>query len=381
MYKPLPLNFLLGCSENSLANFELARLDEMAQLRKELQLVLDRLLDQMSQAAIAGWFRQSERNAIKYAIENEEPPLQMAARMIRDGQRSDEELADELIPLPSLPPGAAHLAAAMRYQERNIAQGKCSLCPKPLARHSVRYCDKHLTAQRLRMTPSKGRPGSVEWLYGETEETSHGRQPGSITALAMAREQKTREILAEMGVSPESAAVSLKAAKEALLKCMPASEPDACTADALFQAATVPSPTTGHHAPRDLFAAGAIQRITRRGKGTPFLYFKRYTASEETCSPTPRRVAREEARAGMKVSGALWAFSPSSCPRCDGPLRERGQNRKWRRFFECGQCWATFEPAIETRFQPCGHNPRAKFLRHTITLQPGRTPAAIRRSK
>jgi hypothetical protein len=79
MYKPLPLNFLLGCSENSLANFELARLDEMAQLRKELQLVLDRLLDQMSQAAIAGWFRQSDRNAIKYALENEETPLQMAA--------------------------------------------------------------------------------------------------------------------------------------------------------------------------------------------------------------------------------------------------------------------------------------------------------------
>ncbi len=28
LYKPLPLNFLLGCSENSLANLELARLDE-----------------------------------------------------------------------------------------------------------------------------------------------------------------------------------------------------------------------------------------------------------------------------------------------------------------------------------------------------------------
>jgi hypothetical protein len=68
-----------------------------------------------------------------------------------------------------------------------------------------------------------------------------------------------------------------------------------------------------------------------------------------------------------------WAFSPANCPRCDGPLSEREPNRKWRRFFECGQCWATFEPVIERRFQPCGHNPRAKFLRHTITLQPGRT--------
>src|SRR5882724_2940835 len=117
-----------------------------------------------------------------------------------------------------LPPGAAHLAAYMRYQERNIAEGKCAVCRKPLARHSVRYCEKHLTAARLRMTPSKGKPGSIGWLYGETEELSHGRQPASLAALEMAREQKTRALLAEMGISPESAAVTLKAVKGALLK-------------------------------------------------------------------------------------------------------------------------------------------------------------------
>jgi hypothetical protein len=69
-----------------------------------------------------------------------------------------------------------------------------------------------------------------------------------------------------------------------------------------------------------------------------------------------------------------WAFTPVSCPRCDGPLQEKGPSRKWRRFFECGQCWATFEPVVERRFQPCGpHSAFVKFLRHTITLQPGRT--------
>ena len=283
MCKPLPLNFLLGCSENSLASFELARLDEMAHLRKELQLVLDRLLDQMSQAAIAGWFRQSDRNAIRYAIENEETPMQMAARMIRgDGQRSDEERADELIPLPSLPLGAAHLAAAMRYQERNISEGKCSLCPKPLARHSVRYCDKHLTAARIRMTPSKGKPGSVEWLYGETAETSHGRHPASLAALAIAREQETREILAEMGVPPESAATSLKAVKEALVKCMPDSKASALTADALFQAIIVPSRTTGLQALNELLSAEKIQRVGGGFKGSPFRYF-----APTLSTPTP----------------------------------------------------------------------------------------------
>jgi hypothetical protein len=145
----------------------------------------------------------------------------------------------------------------------------------------VRYCDKHLTAQRLRATPSKGKPGDIGWLYAETEESSHGRQPGSLAALAMAGEQKTRAILAEMGIPPESAAVSLKAAKEALMKCMPDREASALTAAALFQVATVPSRTVGQHALRDLLAAGAIQRIVRGGSGTPFLYFKRSIASEE----------------------------------------------------------------------------------------------------
>jgi hypothetical protein len=43
-YQPLPLNFLLGCSEGSLASFELTRLSEVANLRSELHAVLDRLL-------------------------------------------------------------------------------------------------------------------------------------------------------------------------------------------------------------------------------------------------------------------------------------------------------------------------------------------------
>jgi hypothetical protein len=277
MYKPLPLNFLLGCSEKSLGGFELARLSEVADLRKELHAILDRLIDQMSQAALAAWFRQSDRDAIRYAIENEESPLEMASRMVRDGQRNDEE---ELIPLPSLPPGAAHLAAAMRYQERNIAEGKCSLCPKPLARNSVRYCEKYLTAARLRMTPSKGKPGDIGWLYAETEESTHGRQPGTLAALAMGREQRTRAALAEMGIAPESAAVSLKAAKDALMKCMPASEASAIRSESLFQVAICPE-GTGRNALKDLLTAGAIQRVGTGARGNPFRYFKRSQASED----------------------------------------------------------------------------------------------------
>ncbi len=69
-----------------------------------------------------------------------------------------------------------------------------------------------------------------------------------------------------------------------------------------------------------------------------------------------------------------WAFSPTGCPRCDGPLREKGPTRKWHRFFECRQCWATFEPVRERHRAPRGHHPGAWFIRTTTTLQRGRTP-------
>jgi hypothetical protein len=52
--------------------------------------------------------------------------------------------------MPSLAPGAAHLAAAIRYQERNIADGKCCECPEPLDPNSIRYCGKHLALIRAR---------------------------------------------------------------------------------------------------------------------------------------------------------------------------------------------------------------------------------------
>ncbi len=64
----------------------------------------------------------------------------------------------------------------------------------------------------------------------------------------------------------------------------------------------------------------------------------------------------------------------TACPRCSGLLREQHAGRKWHKYFECGQCWATFEPVIERRFEPSGpHSSFVKFLCHTITLQPGRT--------
>ncbi len=219
--KNLPLNFLLGCSQASLVNFELARLNEVANLRSELHAILDRMIDAMSEAALAAWLKSQDRETLKSAIENEEDAVAWAKRMIRESRHQ----GDALIPRTILTPRRAHIAAGLRYKERNVAEGKCSVCPKPLDRNSVCYCTKHLGIARNRARQRKGLsdPGSLEYLYsGELPERTHGRQPGTLASLAMNREKKTRAVLADLGISPDSAAaVSLKAAVEALLKCMP----------------------------------------------------------------------------------------------------------------------------------------------------------------
>jgi hypothetical protein len=87
--KPFPLNFLLGCAQKSLEDFELARLAEIADLRKEIQSLMGRFHDAMMQAALAHWFRSQDRQRLVDAIAHEESPLEYAKRMIREsvGQR------------------------------------------------------------------------------------------------------------------------------------------------------------------------------------------------------------------------------------------------------------------------------------------------------
>jgi hypothetical protein len=275
----VPINFLLGCSDTDLASYELAQLAKVSDLRKQLHEVLDQIIDKMGLAWLTAWFRSMDRNALAAAIDNEETAIEWAKRMIRERQRSVEEL----IPAAptSLPPGAAHLAAAMRYQERNVAEGKCAKCPEPLDRSSVRHCTKHMAAERDRYHRKKALsdPGSREYLYsGEITESTKGRHPNNLAALAMGREQRTRAFLAEQGIKPENAAISLNAVTEALLKVMPKTESEAMRQDELFQKAGVVTKTTGQKALKKLLAEKRIRSVEHFRHGKRFRYFVR-TAS------------------------------------------------------------------------------------------------------
>jgi hypothetical protein len=288
--KSLPLNFLLGCSQAALGTFELARLAEVADLRKQLHLILDRVIDQMSQAALVSWFKVQDRQSLKHAIENEESATEWAKRMIREGQRSGEEL----LPLPVMSPDlvrASHLTANIRYKEKNNASGLCQSCPQPLDPNSLVFCTKHLTKERGRHKRKRGKdddsPGSINYLYQDAE-SHHGRELSNLAKLEMEREKKTRAFLAELGVAPESADVSLKAAKDALLKVMPESKASALPTAELF--AVVPSRTTGQRALKELLSEADSANWTRREvESVPILHKRRRTALIQSLPcPKPR---------------------------------------------------------------------------------------------
>lgn len=267
----VPLNFLLTCSDQHLDEYELKILADIGNTREELIEVLDRLSALNGQAGIVRWFRSKDREQIRRDLENDNA-IEVAKEQIRAGQRGD----DEIIPRPSLPPGSAHLAAALRYQKRNLEEGKCIVCPEPLAHNSHTFCEKHLRAKRLRYKPKNAKgalPGSVGWLHGEGFESQHGRMPGTVQSLANARQKKNRAILASLGLPLGSVATALEAAKEKLLEHIP--ENKGITAVDLLSVAHLSGMrSTARKALQELVAAGQIQHTKRKGRNKPLLYFR-----------------------------------------------------------------------------------------------------------
>jgi hypothetical protein len=139
-----PFHFLLTSSDVALGAFEFAKLTEASHARTKLHEDLDRWFDLTTQAALAHLFRKRGRQRILKALQEVPDPIKEAKLRIKEMGHTPEDL----VPMLFMPPGKAHRTAAVTYQKRNIAEGKCCDCPQPLAPNSVRYCEKHLGACR-----------------------------------------------------------------------------------------------------------------------------------------------------------------------------------------------------------------------------------------
>ena len=310
-----PFKFLLESSDGALGQFQLAKQDEVAVLRSgrrkrlgnlrsallalferfndelhDQDAMFDQMVEVSAQALLAAWLRTIDRQElVRQLLEPSTVTLDGiladTKAQIRNSGRSREESETAQMPMRIFPPGVAHRNAALRYQERQIALGLCSVCPEPLDRNSVRFCTEHLAAARHREARKrgvKGEPGSRDFLYGEITESQHGRTLGTLTSLAKSREKKSRAVLAERGIPPDTAAVSLKAAIEALLKTMPHSKADAMTQAQLFEKAGVVTKTTGQKALKQLLYTGEIKRFGKGGPLDPYRYFKSGEEPTET---------------------------------------------------------------------------------------------------
>jgi hypothetical protein len=149
-----------------------------ANLRKELLSLVDKLVDEMVQIELALWFKENDREALKGAHEAEESIDAWARRMIRGGH--------DILPPSRMEPeeARAHRVRSVRkYQQRNVSEGKCKMCPNPLDRNSVRYCTKHLEMKRERQR-EKAR---------EAGKCPRGKHPHTLAALAKTRERQGRK--------------------------------------------------------------------------------------------------------------------------------------------------------------------------------------------
>jgi hypothetical protein len=160
---------------------------------------------------------------------------------------------------------AARTAAQVRLGEQRIAEGKCEKCSKPLDRNSTRECTEHLEKHRQRDARARQKKG--------IQPGTHGRQPGTLTALAASRDKRSLAVLAKWGIKPKHPPSVLNAVREALLKRMP-DKANAMTQDQLFEQGVI-AKTTGQKALAEMLEAGTIERIGAGGIHEPYRYWRK----------------------------------------------------------------------------------------------------------
>jgi len=285
--KAPPLAFLLECSDVEVSTFELARLAEVANLRADMLALFDRIVDQSALAVLAAWLRNVDRPELTRQLLQSpnaklEEILAQAREAVRNQGRSQEE-KDGAMPSPwglvrqkkyltDEERRAGRTVIERQSREKHIAEGKCERCTESLDRNSVRYCTKHLEELRQKDARYRQKKGI---------KPGRGRQPGTLTALAASRDKVSLNLLAEWGIKPKHAAVSLNAAVEALQKNMPRSKAAALTQTELFEKAGIFTKTTGQRALEKLLSAGEIERIGMGIGGDPYRYWDKKVGGAE----------------------------------------------------------------------------------------------------
>lgn len=187
-----PIKYLLECSDNEIGNFELVKLSEVANLRREMLERFDRLVDVSAQAVLAAWLRTIDREDLKrQLLESSTVTLEKimgdAREKIRNQGRSPEELEYDPMPGPGfllkLPPEEKrrrNLDSKKCWEERQLAAGKCRSCSAPICRESVDLCTKHLAMKR---EAQRKRKRTIH---------AHGRHPNTLAALKEASEKRRK---------------------------------------------------------------------------------------------------------------------------------------------------------------------------------------------
>ena len=87
----IPLDFLAKCSIRSVEEYMLARENHAANIRKQLRIVIDELIDEATEAAFARWML-ANRDEVRKAMSVEEVP-------VLDGRSTGRGVAEELCKL------------------------------------------------------------------------------------------------------------------------------------------------------------------------------------------------------------------------------------------------------------------------------------------
>jgi hypothetical protein len=102
--KSTPFEYLLKCSEMSLEDFELARLDRAASLRRQLRDIAEEWVDAAVEAQLARWVRENRRRTAARPAKFRQCDLEESSERQTPDRRLSSRKLSRNAPSHSLPP-------------------------------------------------------------------------------------------------------------------------------------------------------------------------------------------------------------------------------------------------------------------------------------